>query len=132
MSGILHSVRRLMADRIARNAILDALNPMTPDERINTYILINERNGDNGENEEYNPLFRKRFNEIFHERYNEEALRAREIMVSRMVVPGTVHIAGFNASNADINGMDGGKTRHNRRRRRNRRRSLKRKCSKRR
>lgn len=127
MSGILHSVRRLMA----RHAILDALNPMTPDERINTYILINERNGDNGENEEYNPLFRKRFNEIFHERYNEEALRAREIMASRMVVPGTVHIAGFSALNTDINRLDGGKTRRNRRRRRNRR-SLKRKCSKRR
>jgi hypothetical protein len=125
MSGILRSVRRLMA----RHAILDALNPMTPDERKNTYILINERSG---ENEEYNPLFRKRFNEIFHESFNEDALRAREIMVSRMVVPGTVHVEGFHASNADINRLDGGKTRRNRRLRRNRRRSLKRKYSKRR
>jgi hypothetical protein len=119
-----------MANRITRNTILDKLNPMTPDERINTYILINERNGDDGENEEYNPLFIKLFNEIFHESFNEDALSAREIMASRMVVPGTVHIAGFSALNTDINRLGGGKTRRNRRHRG--RRSLKRKHSRRR
>ena len=110
---------------------INALEQMTPDERINTYIFINERIGDNVEHlNEFNPLFRKLFNEIFHERYNEEAQTARKIMVSRMRVPGVIHIAGFDASHADINGLDGGKTQRNRRRRN--RRSLKRKHSRRR
>jgi hypothetical protein len=120
------SVRALNADRTAiynaPDTIINVLEGMTPDERTQTYILINERNQrirDNGEIEhnEFNPLFRTLFNKIFHKRYNEEAQTAREIMVKHMIP-------------ADLD-LDGGKTRRNRRRRRNRR-SLKRKHSRRR
>ena len=119
------SVRALKADMTAiynaPDTIINVLERMTPDERTQTYILINERNQrirDNGEIEhnEFNPLFRKLFNKIFHERYNEEAQTARKNMVKRMI-PGA-------------DSLDGGKTRRNRRRRN--RRSLKRKHSRRR
>jgi len=105
---------------------VNKLNDMTPDERIGTYISINERNDAYAQP----PSFQKKFNKIFHKHFNEDALRAREFMVSRMRVPGTVHVKGFHASNYDVN-LVGGKTRRNRRRRRNRR-SLKRKHSRRR
>jgi len=72
------SVHALRADITAiynaPDTIINVLERMTPDERTQTYILINERNQrirDNGEIEhnEFNPLFRKLFNKIFHERY---------------------------------------------------------------
>ena len=112
---------------------VNKLNAMTPDERIGTYISINEINDAYAQP----PSFQKQFNKIFHEYFNEDALRAREFMVSRMRVPGNVHVGAFHTSNvasnvADdiINRLDGGKTRRNRRRRN--RRSLKRKHSRRR
>lgn len=111
------SVRALKAEAHAAakdKEIADALKTMTSDERIHTYISMNERHVDEDDEEVIAPQFRKRFNEIFHKDYNEDAQIAREIMANRME-PGP---------------FAGGKTRRNRRRRG--RRSLKRKHSKRR
>ena len=95
------SVHELIPTR--SNDIFNALQRMTPNERVDQYILVNETTP----NDKRDKI--RLFNEIFHEHFNEDALRAREIMVSRMVVPGTG------------DHLDGGKTRRNRRRRHNRR-----------
>jgi hypothetical protein len=118
-------LRSIGPTNLKQKEIFNALQRMTPDERVEQYIVVNETTPED-END-----IRLMFNKIFHEYFNADALKAREIMVNRMRVPGTVHVEGFHASNADINSLDGGKTRRNRRRRRNRR-SLKRKHSRRR
>ena len=100
--------------KLEKDGIADYLKKMTRNERIEKYIFINERVVDeNGE--EIIPSFRNQFNQIFHKEYNDEAIKARDIMVELMEPRGP---------------FPGGKTRRNRRRRS--RRSLKRKHSRRR